>query len=218
MSKYDDIAAFWNGVFQNANCAVPASGGSGNDAFDRGLSWLCSGVDTVLDFGCGNGTALILCSFYGTKNHIGIDLSDTAIQNAKLRCAHLNQGTFRFLCGGIDELSGVADGSVGAAVLSNIVDNLYPADAETLIKEVNRILNKNGKVLVKLNPYLTESDIAANQMTVLEDNMLDDGLLLWNNTTEQWRAFFERYFTVFRQYDIYYKEHEQYNRVFLLAK
>ena len=130
----------------------------------------------------------------------------------------MNQGTFRFLCGGIDELSGVADGPVGAAVLSNIVDNLYPADAETLIKEVNRILNKNGKVLVKLNPYLTESDIAANQMTVLEDNMLDDGLLLWNNTTEQWRTFFERYFTVFRQYDIYYKEHEQYNRVFLLTK
>ena len=156
---------------------MPASGSSGSDAFDRGLRWLCSGVDTVLDFGCGNGTALILCSFYGTKNHIGIDLSDTAIQTAKLRCAHLNQGTFRFICGGIDELSSVADGSVGAAVLSNIVDNLYPSDAETLIKEVDRILNENGKVLVKLNPYLTESDIAANQINVLEDNMLDDGLL-----------------------------------------
>lgn len=219
MSKYDDIAAFWDGVFQRADdTAVPASSDSGNEGFDQGLRWLCTGAGTVLDFGCGNGTVLFLCALHGTREHIGIDLSDKAIQSARARCKHMKTGAFRFLCGGIDALSRIADGSVHAVVLSNIIDNLYPSDAETLLAEVNRILTKSGKVFVKLNPYLTESDIEAWHIKVLENNVLDDGLLLWNNTTEQWENLFKGYFAVFRQYDIYYKEPGQSNRVFLLTK
>ncbi|MFL0253320.1 hypothetical protein ACJDT4_23210 [Clostridium neuense] len=44
-------------------------------------------------------------------------------------------------------------------VLSNIIDNLYPYDAEILMNEVERILKAKGKALVKLNPYITKEQI-----------------------------------------------------------
>jgi len=53
---------------------------------------------------------------------------------------------------------------------------------------------------------------------VNEGNLLDDGLLLWNNTTEAWRKILERYFRIERYEEIYYPEHEQTNRLFLVGK
>ena len=126
MSKYDDV--------------VPTSSGSGNYEFDQGLRWLSKNVNTILDFGCGNGTVLFWCSSYGTKKHIGIDLSEKAILNAKRRSLHMKNGEFQFICGEIDELKHINTGSVEAVILSNIVDNLYPEDAEKLLIEENDII------------------------------------------------------------------------------
>ena len=218
MSKYDDVAVFWNDVFDKKDDVVPTSSGSGNYEFDQGLRWLSKNVNTILDFGCGNGTVLFWCSSYGTKKHIGIDLSEKAILNAKRRSLHMKNGEFQFICGEIDELKHINTGSVEAVILSNIVDNLYPEDAEKLLIEVKRILVENGKIFVKLNPYITETDIKENNIKVIGNNVLDDGLILWNNTTEQWHDFFEQYFSVFKQYDIHYAEYKQYNRIFLLTK
>ena len=40
MSKYDDVAVFWNDVFDKKDDVVPTSSGSGNYEFDQGLRWL----------------------------------------------------------------------------------------------------------------------------------------------------------------------------------
>ena len=68
------------------------------------------------------------------------------------------------------------------------------------------------------NPYITETEIQKNNIKVIGNNVLDDGLILWNNATEQWIYFFEQHFKIVKQYDIYYREYEQYNRVFLMTK
>ena len=47
---------------------------------------------------------------------------------------------------------------------------------------------------------------------------LDDGLILWNNTTEEWENFFNERFEINTYEDIYYPEHNQYNRMFWLLK
>lgn len=219
MSKYDEAAVFWNSIFQKADDTVPTDNNSGNTGFDHGLHWLCQNVHSVLDFGCGNGTALFLCSFYGTQKHIGIDLSEQAVQNARRRNLHMQKGEFHFHCGGINELNIIPDESIDAVVLSNIVDNLFPDDAKKMISEIKRILVNNGKIFVKLNPFLTNAEIQEYGITVIENHVLDDnGLILWNNSTDQWIDFFQQYFSLFEQYDIYYQEAEQYNRIFLLTK
>jgi len=95
---------------------------------------------------------------------------------------------------------------------------LYPDDAEVLMNEVERVLKENGKVLVKVNPYVTTEQISEWNIKVVKDNLLDDGLILWNNTTDEWIKFFERKFDIRQYEEIYYPEYEQYNRMFWLVK
>jgi predicted SAM-dependent methyltransferase len=110
------------------------------------------------------------------------------------------------------------DDSVDAILLSNIVDNLYPDDALLLLNQCGWILRPEGKLLIKLNPHLSQQQIGDWDIRVIEGNLLDDGLLLWNNTTEAWREIFERYFRIAQFEEIYYPEYEQINRLFLLEK
>ena len=107
MGKYDKSIALWNDIFSQEAPVFPQSRTSGNAAFDRGLQWLTEGAEAVLDFGCGNGILLLLCSLYGTATHIGIDLSPAAIHSASARAKNAPRGTFRFICGSLDALRGL---------------------------------------------------------------------------------------------------------------
>lgn len=216
MGKYDKSIALWNDIFSQEAPVFPQSRTSGNAAFDRGLQWLTEGAEAVLDFGCGNGSLLLLCSLYGTATHIGIDLSPAAIHSASARAKNAPRGTFRFICGSLDALRGLETASVDAVVLSNIIDNLYPEDAAAVLAEIRRVLRKNGRILLKLNPCLTAAQITSWNIRVIDGNLLDDGMVLWNQTTEEWDAFLGARFCIAHFEEIYYEEHEQYNRMYLL--
>ena len=209
----------WDEIYSaEASGSAPKTPDSGNAAFDAGLRWLAENSQNVLDFGCGNGSILFFCALLGTKNHIGIDLSSAAIDSAIKRSGKMQTGAFSFRQGGVEQLSELKTGSQDAVILSNILDNLYPEDAETLLRECARLLKPGGKALIKLNPYLTKQQIKDWEIKVIEGSLLDDGLLLWNNTTEQWRAMLERSFVIERFEEIYYPEHEQTNRMFFIRK
>ena len=47
-------------------------------------------------------------------------------------------------------------------------------------------MKKGGKLLVKLNPYITDEQIEEYGIKKIGDNLLDDGMILWNNTNEMW--------------------------------
>jgi len=217
-NKYDKCVNEWNNIFSKEIPNVPTKSTSGNETLDKGIRWICNGTEKILDFGCGNGTMLFLCAINGTKLNIGIDLSEKAIEVAKKRAEQMTQGEFDFSQGGIDKLKNIDDSEVDAVILSNIIDNLYPDDAEVLMNEVERVLKENGKVLVKVNPYVTTEQISEWNIKVVKDNLLDDGLILWNNTTDEWIKFFERKFDIRQYEEIYYPEYEQYNRMFWLVK
>ncbi len=217
-SRYDKCVNQWNNIFSKEVPKVPTKLTSGNETLDKGIRWICNGTKKILDFGCGNGTMLFLCAINGTKLNIGIDLSEKGIEAAKKRAEQMTQGEFYFSQGGIDRLMNIDDSDVDAVILSNIIDNLYPDDAEVLMNEVERVLGENGKVLVKLNPYVTSEQILGWNIKVIKDNLLDDGLILWNNTTDEWIKFFERKFDIKQYEEIYYPEYEQYNRMFWLVK
>ena len=214
--RYAVCRAFWNEVFEQEEASLPTERSTGNAAFDRALAWVCSGTERMLDFGCGSGTLLFYCALYGTREHTGIDLSPVAIAQAKKRAEKAAAGRFLFLEGGAEALSSLPDHSADGALLSNILDNLYPEDARLLLKELRRLLRPGGRLLVKLNPHLSAQEIARWNIRVIEGDLLDDGLLLWNNTTEVWKALLGEFFIVRHYEEIFYPEHEQINRLFLL--
>ncbi|HAH96773.1 MAG TPA: class I SAM-dependent methyltransferase [Firmicutes bacterium] len=216
--KYDRCTEKWNTIFAKEKPEAPVEASTGNELFDQGLQWVCAGSETVLDFGCGDGTILFKCALHGTKGHIGIDLSDKGIEKANSKKTQMPCGDFRFICGGIEKLRDINANGVDAAILSNIVDNLYPEDAAMLLHEMQRVLRVNGKVLVKLNPYITAEQIKEWDIKVIKDNLLDDGLILWNNTTAQWKEFLAGYFRLHEYQEIYFPKYQQTNRMFLLEQ
>lgn len=217
LENYENCIKQWDTVFSAEAPAFPQSKTSGNLAFDRGLQWLSENASSILDFGCGNGCTLFLCSLYGTKKHIGIDLSPQGIQNAVASARMTPCGAFRFECGSLEVLRQIASASMDAAILSNIIDNLYPKDADTVLTEIQRILRKSGKILLKLNPYITAEQIKEWKIRVINGNLLDDGMLLWNQTTAEWDTYLSARFDIASFEDIYYKEYDQYNRMYLLV-
>ncbi|MGM9523574.1 MAG: methyltransferase domain-containing protein [Faecousia sp.] len=218
MGKYDSSIDQWDNIFSAETPAFPRARLSGNTAFDKGLEWLTENTTSVLDFGCGNGIVLFLCALHGTATHIGIDLSAQAIRNAEAAARVAPCGEFHFECGSLEVLRRMESSSVDAVILSNIMDNLYPEDAAAVLTEVKRILRTNGKLLLKLNPYITAAQIESWGIRVIEGNLLDDGMLLWNQTTPEWDAFLGARFHIERFENIYYEEHAQYNRMYLLRK
>lgn len=217
--SYQRCIEQWDRIFASESTdSAPQTPDSGNESFDAGIRWLAKGSSTVLDFGCGNGSVLFFCALLGTKEHIGVDLSYSAIEAAIKRSKRMKTGAFDFRLGGVERLFELASGSQDAVVLSNILDNLYPEDAETLLAECARLLKPGGKALIKLNAFLTEKQISDWGIQVIEGNLLDDGLLLWNNTTAQWETILERFFDVERYEELWYPEHEQTNRMFLVSK
>ena len=83
---------------------------------------------------------------------------------------------------------------------------------------MHRILKKQGKVLIKLNPYLTKEQIKEWNIKVIKDNVLDDVLILWNNTTKDWEKIIGQYFDIKKKQNVYYEEYDQYNRLFWTEK
>ncbi len=217
MITYDRNIGYWNDVFKKEHGNQITSKSIGHDDLDYGLDWLCKGSNSILDFGCGNGGWLFKCFLRGTKNHFGIDFSHEGIRVAKEIQKETGEGNFIFTVGEVEAMESISDDSIDGVVLSNIIDNLIPLDTFKVLSEVRRVLKKHGKILIKLNPFVTEEQIEDWNIKVIEDNFLDDGLFLWNQTTEEWEKLFSSYFTIVSYKDIYYSEYEQYNRLFLLC-
>lgn len=208
----------WNAVFAMEDPIPPRQADTGNVALNQGLDWLCQGADRVLDFGCGNGVLLLYCALRGAKELWGVDLSPDGIANARLRFQRAELEQFHLLQGGVDTLAPLAPDFFDAVLLSNILDNLYPQDALELLAQIRRMLRPGGRILIKLNPWLSPEQIRAWGIQVLEGNLLDDGLLLWNNTDDQWRTLIDEHFTIQAFSLLHYPEFDQVNRLILAKK
>lgn len=215
---YQRCMDHWNAVFAMEDPIPPRQADTGNVALNQGLDWLCQGADRLLDFGCGNGVLLLYCALRGAKELWGVDLSPDGIANARLRFQRAELEQFHLLQGGVDALAPLAPDSFDAVLLSNILDNLYPQDALELLAQSRRMLRPGGRILIKLNPWLSPEQIRAWGIQVLEGNLLDDGLLLWNNTDDQWRALIDEHFTIQAFSLLHYPEFDQVNRLILAKK
>ena len=71
---------------------------------------------------------------------------------------------------------------------------------------------------MKLNPYITDEQIEEYGIKKIGDNLLDDGMILWNNTNEIWISIFQKKYSIIRYEEIIYEEYAQMNRMYLLER
>ncbi len=187
----------------------------GIPAVDEALDWLCESARSVIDFGCGNGTMLFLCALRGTKRHLGIDPSPTAIRLACESTALMKRGKYEWIEAGSEALETMKRSSVSAAILSGIADTLAPDDTQTVLAQIRHIVRPRGRVLVMVSPYLSPAELARNAYTSRVDPC-DDRQLLWNLPTEKWVALLRQYFILEGCTEAYDPEHEQLIRLFTL--
>ena len=98
-------------------------------------------IDTIVDLGCGNGEFLQTCSHFGIPA-IGVDAEKDALQTCQSRGLTVKE---------IDMSSNTlpfADNSVSIVVCSQLIEHLEKNDGIHLMKEVYRILKKNGMLLL----------------------------------------------------------------------
>jgi len=105
--------------------------------------------DLVLDFGCGNGRHLIPCA-NNVKNAIGLDISreflkiitDKQIKN-NINNIYLIHSNFQYLP--------IKNNSINAVLFIASLHNIYSKKKRiNSLKELNRILKKNGKALISV--------------------------------------------------------------------
>lgn len=183
-----------------------------NDA----LNWLIGGSSAIVDFGCGSGALAFLCALRGVNEVLGIDLAEEGIRIAQGCAKYVPQ--CHFTHGSIEILRTIPEHYFDGVILSNILDNMRPADAMTALAESIRILKPGGKVLVKLNPYLSQEQIEKWNIAVIEGDLLDDGLLLWNKDDFFWQVLLQRSFSKVCRKDVYYPEYDKTERLFCCVK
>ena len=217
-SRYDRCIRQFDEIFAAEAANVPSVASTGNAALDEALDWLTEGAQSALDFGCGNGIALFLCALRGTRRHLGIDLSRKGIESALLRAEKMPCGEYAFAVGGVETLEKIADRSFDSMLMMNILDNLYPDDAQALLRHAARVLKPGGRALIKLNPYRTEKQIREWNLRVIEGNLFDDGMLLWNNTDDAWRRIILETLRVVEKREVYFPEYQLQERMFLAIR
>ena len=84
--------------------------------------------------------------------------------------------------------------------------------------EVKRILKPGGRLLIKLNPFLTQEQIREYGLRQLDEDLFDDGLILWNKPTEVWDTLLSSRFALYQYEEIWYEEHQQSNRLYRVIK
>jgi len=218
--NYNDIEMYWNAVFEGApkytvDTKIPYP------AIVDGLKWLGENANHVLDFGCGNGKALILSAKQGVKSGLGIDISQKGVDIAN----QVVEGTkiaehFKFEQGGLEALSEMEDESFDGAILFNILDNLHPEDGKTLIAELARVLKKGAAVIIKLNPVYEDEVFADEEFKQVADNCYEEesGLLFWNMDEDVINHVLEGHFEYVDGYDIEMEDFDTVNRMYCLKK
>lgn len=217
-SFYDKYIEKENAYYRTLSVGKPTDGVLTPMSINNAVDWLCENSTSILDFGCGSGGMLFCCAFRSVKELVGIDLAEAGIVHA-VKCAeYLPESHFRFSCGSIDKLRTFPNGRFDGIILSNILDNMRPADSIEALAEAVRTLKKGGKALIKLNSVISPEQINEWNMQEIGEDLLDDGLLLWNKDDIHWMKLFNNFFTDIQKEDVYFEEYDMHNRLFLCVK
>jgi SAM-dependent methyltransferase len=217
---YEETIRFWDEVFSASTPASDVLEPLPYPELEHGLRWLCRGSRRVLDFGCGRGRLLFRCLGLGADEVLGIDISSRAIALAeRIADRHRLSEKAGFLVGSTTSLEDIGDQAYDAAILSNVLDNLVPSDARTVLAEMERIIGPGGKLLVKLNDHYPAAALqAGGGVEEIDDDFYREssGIFLWNLSDEAADELLGARFDIERTARVEFKEHEQWNRLYFL--
>ncbi len=198
MKEYQAALTFWDEYFQKQKAEKLQGATLGCTYLEEKLKEL-KDAHKILDFGCGAGWASIYLKQIGCKEVTGVDQAMCAINIAN-KTAMVND-----LKDGITFIQG--DDIYFEAVETNTFDGIFssntfdviPMDVTTkILAQMQRVCMPNAKILIMLNPYLTqELNDTIKMEQISEDCYTKNGILRCvNRTKDEWITLFERYFTV----------------------
>lgn len=112
----------------------------------------------VLDIGCGRGEMVVHCGMHGISA-VGVDYSEAGLHLAQQAIRRVQDQkpdvwqTLHLSLGNAKALP-FLDGTFDRAIMSDVVEHLYPQELETALREVHRVLATDGEVLVHTMPNL----------------------------------------------------------------
>lgn len=218
--NYKEVQAFWNSIFKKFDKPLPEKLSTGVEALDNAIQWLKNRGNHLLDFGFGSGLLLLMTAHDNSGRYHGIDISEEACNAARKIFTKADISNAFFEQGSVERLTELDSDCYDSVILSNVVDNLRPDDARTVLRETHRILKPKGRVLFKANPYISDKEVEESSLKPIEEDFYlePSGLFLWNLSTEKWRSLLEEYFTIVSFEDVFIERARQTNRLFLLEK
>lgn len=217
--NYDSTISYWNTVFAQTSGFDPLLPLAQAEIED-GLAWLVKEKPTLLDFGCGRGRLLLRAAALGAAGGLGIDLSEKAVEQASKAAAEGGLASrVRFSTGGLDLLDSLPAQGFGGGILFNLLDNLLPSDASTVLGHFRRLLAPGSRLLVKLNPYFDPAELVGQAgMKIIADEVFlePSGLYFWNLSDAQAESLLSGSFQLLRKETVHYSEVNQTNRLYYL--
>lgn len=191
--NYEKTSLYWNEIYEKMDTYDPKTRLS-EEVLESALTWMSEQGGTVLDFGCGTGHMLLRCLEKGASRTIGVDVSYHAISLSRRTAAEYYE-TLRtkWIWGDVKSLSQLPDACVTGVMLANILEGLIPEDGARLLAQIARLLDHNGRVVVKLNAYLNDAQVQKNGLIQLADEAGEpidsiyanhQGLYCWNISEE----------------------------------
>lgn len=112
------------------------------------------GNEKIIDIGCGSGTfSRALAKKYPKAQITGVDISEHAINFARRKNAkEANIGNLDFISASISAIP-VKNGSFDVAIVSHLIEHVE--NPENDLKEVNRILKRNGVLILTTPNYFS---------------------------------------------------------------
>ncbi len=218
---YAKTRTYWDMVFADAG-ECQAGKPLPFAELETALSWLCADSESVLDIGCGRGTLLFRCLALGARRVEGLDLSPEAISLARSIAQKTNlESQCRFSSGDAAQFAETCAEKFAALILSNIIDNILPADARRVCSAAKNLLLPGGKLLVKLNSRRTASELSALGVQALEEPDFyqeSSGLFFWNLEDAAVEELFAGDFHIESRSEVDYRSNGITNRLYLLRK
>lgn len=217
-NNYGKAIEYWDNVFGQAPEYDPSKEINIREIEDS-ISWLAEDCRSVIDFGCGNGRIIFRCLSKGMDHVCGMDISNSAVKKAVSIAESFHfKDKVQMICGGVEKLKTIDDNSFDSAILFNILDNLTPEDSMKTIRNIHRIVKPNGKILIKLNPYLTDQQKQECGLKEISPELYkdDEGLYLWNISSSMREKITAPFFVTEKYKEIEFKQYNMIIRMYYL--